>query len=234
MKSYTLPSIVISIALIISAYFIGDMHRKGKAYDRHVEVKGLAEKEVYADLAIWPLELNLAGDNLQAVNRQLKNQKERMKEFFEELGFSNEEISIGVSSIVDRQASEYIRTNEILHRFFGKTEITLRTNDLKKMQAALEASLVLSEEGILISSKNNWRPIQYAFTKLNEIKPEMIEEATKKAKEVAEKFAQDSNSKVGKIRSAKQGLFTIEDLDPSTPQIKKIRVVTTVEYLLED
>ena len=85
----------------------------------------------------------------------------------------------------------------------------------------------------MINSKNGWRPIEYIFTGLNDIKPEMIEEATVKAKEVAEKFAKDSNSKVGKIRSANQGLFTISDRDPSTPQVKKVRVAT-VEYLLED
>ncbi len=234
MKNYFLPTLIISISMIYSAYLIGDTHRKAKAYDRHVEVKGLAEREVLADLAVWPLEISLAENDLQLLNKKLIDQKARLRAFFEELGFTEAEINIGVSSIKDRQADEYAANTRAPFRFRGKAEITLRTNDLEKMQTALEASLILSEEGILINSKNSWRPIQYIFTGLNDIKPEMIEEATKKAKEVAERFAEDSNSKVGKIRSANQGLFTINDLDPSTPHIKKVRVVSTVQYMLED
>lgn len=234
MKLNSISAVIIGVSLIISAFLIGDIQRKAKAYDRTVEVKGLAEREVKADLAVWPLEVNLANDDLQELNKEMKAQKERIRIFFIDLGFGENELSIGISSIVDRQANEFVRRNEIPFRYFGKTEITLRTNDLGKMQNALEASLSLSEEGILINSKNSWRPIEYIFTGLNDIKPEMIEEATKKAKEVAIKFAEDSDSKLGKIQSANQGLFSITDLDPSTPQIKKVRVVTTVEYLLED
>lgn len=234
MKNTLIPSLLIGLALIISAYLIGDTIRKAKAFDRHVTVKGLAEKEVEADLAVWPMELNLAGNELNQLNAKLENQKSRVYQFFKDLGFEEEEINIGVSSIVDRLANEYSSPKDIHLRFFGKAEITLRTNDLQKMQKALEKSLSLSSEGILIKSKNNWRPIDYSFTALNEIKPEMIEEATVNAKMVAEKFAKDSNSKVGKIRSANQGLFSISDLDPSSPHIKKIRVVSTIEYYLED
>ncbi|MAY83613.1 MAG: SIMPL domain-containing protein [Flavobacteriales bacterium] len=233
MKSNLLPSLLLGISIIIGGYLIGDMHKKAKVYDRHVEVKGLAEREVEADLAVWPLELNLADNSLNALNSKLDNQKSRVNAFFKELGFTENEISMGVSSIIDRQASEYASNQNFSLRFFGKAEITLRTTDLKKIQLALEKSLALTSEGILINSKNGWRPIEYIFTGLNDIKPEMIEEATVKAKEVAEKFAKDSNSKVGKIRSANQGLFTISDRDPSTPQVKKVRVAT-VEYLLED
>ena len=234
MKSNLLPALLLSIAIVIGGYMIGDMHKKAKVYDRHVEVKGLAEREVNADLAVWPLELNLANNNLNALNEELNSQKSRVNTFFKELGFTDDEISMGISSIIDRQASEYSNNQNFNLRFFGKAEITLRTTDLDKIQLALERSLMLTSEGILIKSKNGWRPIEYIFTGLNDIKPEMIEEATVKAKEVAEKFAKDSNSKVGKIRSANQGLFSIIDRDPSTPHIKKVRVVTTVEYLLED
>lgn len=234
MKSNFLPALILSIAIIAGGYFIGDMRKRAKVYDRHVEVKGLAEREVEADLAVWPLELNLADNNLNALNNDLDKQKSRVNAFFKNMGFKEDEISMGVSSIIDRLASEYTGNQNFQFRFFGKAEITLRTTNLDKIQLAQEKSLALTSEGILIKSKNGWRPIEYIFTGLNEIKPEMIEEATVKAKEVAEKFAKDSNSKVGKIRSANQGLFTISDRDPSTPQVKKVRVVTTVEYLLED
>lgn len=89
-------------------------------------------------------------------------------------------------------------------------------------------------KGILLESKNTWRPIEYIFTGLNDLKPSMIEEATKNAREVAEKFARDSDASVGKIRTARQGLFTINDRDENTPQIKTVRVVTTIDFQLED
>jgi hypothetical protein len=94
--------------------------------------------------------------------------------------------------------------------------------------------LELVSKGILISSKNTWQPIQYSFSGLNKLKPGMIEEATKNAREVAKKFALDSNSKVSKIKSANQGQFSITDLDPNTSYIKIVRVVSTIEYQLED
>jgi hypothetical protein len=98
----------------------------------------------------------------------------------------------------------------------------------------LSGSLELISRGILLGSKNTWRPIEYIFTGLNNLKPSMIEEATRNAREVAEKFARDSNSEVGEIRVARQGLFTINDRDENTPQIKIVRVVSTIEFQLED
>ena len=107
-------------------------------------------------------------------------------------------------------------------------------DEIEKLQNALTSSLELVSKGILIDSKDNWQPIEYIFTRLNDIKPAMIEEATKKAREVAEKFAQDSNSEVGEIKKAYQGIFSISNRDQTTPHIKVIRVVTTVDYFLKD
>ena len=92
----------------------------------------------------------------------------------------------------------------------------------------------LLKQGIAISANDYDTRVQYEFTSLNKIKPQMIEEATKNAREAAEKFAKDSDSKLGKIKNASQGLFTIEDRDPSTPYIKKVRVVTSVDFFLEN
>ena len=116
----------------------------------------------------------------------------------------------------------------------AKSEFTLRTTDVPKLQTALTESLNLLSRGIVMGSKNEWEPIEYIFTGLNALKPEMIEEATKNAREVAEKFARDSNSEVGQIRVARQGLFSITNRDANTPQIKKVRVVTTIDFQLED
>jgi hypothetical protein len=110
----------------------------------------------------------------------------------------------------------------------------VRTTDIEKLQKALTASPVLLSKGILLGSKNSWRPIEYLFTGLTALKPVMIEEATRNAREVAERFAQDSKAEVGDILIARQGLFTIEDRDQSTPQIKTVRVVSTIDFQLVD
>ena len=117
-------------------------------------------------------------------------------------------------------------------RYLSKSEFTVRTTDIIKLQKALNESLSLMSTGIVLGSKPEWRPIEFIFTGLNELKPSMIEEATTNARQVAEKFARDSNSKVGPIRVARQGQFSISDRDQNTPEVKIIRVVSTIDYQL--
>ncbi len=196
--------LLLSIALVAAGYLVGDMHRKAKDFERSVRVKGLSEREVLADLAVWPIEITLTGNDLQSLNRDLEKQKDEVQKFFKELQFSDEELSIGITSIMDSKADPYRNGQYNEFRYIAKSEITIRSNEIIKIKKALTASLGLISKGILIGSKNTWRPVEYIFSKLNDIKPEMIEEATKKAKEVAEKFAHDSNSKVGNMKSAEQ------------------------------
>jgi hypothetical protein len=172
---------------------------------------------------------------LKALKNDIEIQNSEVKNFFLNEGFTENELTIGVVNISDLRAQLYGSGNENREfRYIANADFTIRTDDIKKLQKALAKSLNLISKGILISSKNSWQPIQYTFTGLNKLKPEMIEEATKNAREVAEKFALDSNSKVSKIKSANQGLFTINDLDENTSYIKIVRVVSTIEYQLED
>ena len=158
-----------------------------------------------------------------------------MYNFFISQGFTDEELTKGNTNISDAYANIY--NNNVQNsafRYLAKSEFTVRTNDINKLQKALAESLSLMSEGIILESKNTWRPVEYIFTGLNEIKPPMIEEATKNARAVAEKFARDSDSQVGEIRMARQGLFTINDRDQNTPQIKIVRVVSTIEFQLKN
>ncbi len=227
-------AIVIFSGLSLAGFFISNTMVKGKAYDRTVTVKGLSEREVNADIAVWPIDITVTGNDLQAIKNDLETQKTEVSKFFRDQGFTEEEFTIGTTNIQDAKADIYNPNQYREFRYIAKSDFTLRTPDVGKLQKALSASLSLVSKGILINSKNNWRPIEYSFNGLNEIKPVMIEEATKNAREVAEKFAQDSNSKVGKIMRANQGLFTISDRDQNTPHIKTVRVVSTIEYQLED
>ena len=161
--------------------------------------------------------------------------KYRPQNFFLKEGFSEKELNSGTTNINDSKAALYGGNEQNREfRYIASSDFTVRTGDIEKLQKALTNSLELISKGILISSKNTWQPIQYSFSGLNKLKPEMIEEATKNAREVAEKFALDSNSKVSKIKSAQQGLFSITDLDQNTSDIKIVRVVSTIEYQLED
>lgn len=226
--------LLICASIIIAGFFIGEMNWNSIKNNRKVQVKGLSEREVKANLAVWPMQITITNNNLSNLNSEIELQKKKVLDFFISKGFTSNEINVGISNITDTKANLYNNGSKQNFRYLARTEITLRTIDIKKIKNAQKESINLASKGILINSKNQWRPVEYLFTDLNSIKPEMIEEATKKAKEVAEKFAKDSNSKVGKIKSATQGLFTISDRDSNTPDIKKVRVVTTVNYFLED
>jgi hypothetical protein len=226
---------MISISIVIAGFFVGNMHKTGKKYDRYVQVKGLSQREVSADLAVWPMNIILTGNDLRSLENEIQIQNNAVHNFFIEQGFSEEEITKGMVNINDTHADMYNpnpQYNE--YRYIAKSEFTVRTNDIEKLQQALTESLELISKGILLGSKNTWRPIEYIFTGLNDLKPSMIEEATKNAREAAENFARDSNSEVGEIRIARQGLFTINDRDENTPQIKIVRVVSTIDFQLKN
>lgn len=226
---------ILGIALVLAGYFIGNMHKTGKQFDRYVEVKGLSEREVKADLAVWPMNITLTGNDLKTLRAEIESQNEIVYNFFIGQGFREDEITKGTTNINDALAdlfnSNYQNPE---YRYLAKSEFTIRTSNIPQLQKALSESLELVSQGILLGSKNTWRPIEFIFTGLNGIKPAMIEEATKNAREVAEKFARDSNSRVGEIRIARQGLFTISDRDENTPEIKIVRVVSTIDFQLED
>jgi hypothetical protein len=233
MKIDWIKTIIICASIIIAGFFIGNMHKTGKMYDRFVQVKGLSEREVKADLAVWPINITLTANDLNALKINIEKQNDAVYDFFISQGFTKSELTKGSTNINDAHADLYnsnARYNEF--RYLAKSEFTVRTNDINKLQKALSESLSLMSKGILLGSKNTWRPIEYIFTGLNDLKPSMIEEATKNAREVAEKFARDSNSRVGEIRVARQGLFSINDRDENTPQIKMVRVVSTIDFQL--
>ena len=226
---------IIFSSIVIAGYLIGNMHKTGKKYDRYVQVKGLSEREVKADLAVWPINITLAGNDLEVLKRDIEKQIAEVYDFFIDQGFDKDDLTKGSTNISDIRANIYNQNYQNAEfRYIAISELTVRTNDIERLQTALSESLTLISKGILLGSKNEWRPIEYIFTELSQLKPSMIEEATKNAREVAEKFARDSDSQVGKIRIARQGLFTINDRDQNTPQIKLIRVVSTIDFQLED
>ncbi|PIB38424.1 SIMPL domain-containing protein [Maribacter sp. 4G9] len=233
MKINWLHVLMVSLSIAIAGYFMGNMHKTAKQYDRFVQVKGLSEREVNADLAVWPINITLTANDLMSLKNDIENQNKELYNFFLAQGFKKVDLTQGSTTIKDTWSDIYAPKNTQF-RYLAKSEFTVRTKNIGQLQKALSESTELMTKGILISSKNDWRPIEYIFDGLNDIKPSMIEEATKNAREVADKFALDSEAKVGKIRVAKQGLFTISDRDENTPQIKVVRVVSTIDFQLKD
>jgi hypothetical protein len=228
-----LIALLLGASIIIAGYFIGNLLKTGKAYDRYVQVKGLSEREVQADLAVWPINVILSGNDLKNLKDNIEKQNQEVFQFFLDQGFTGDELTKGMVNITDAASNMYNNNTQYNgFRYFAKSEFTIRTANIKKLQQALGESLNLMSKGIVLGSKNEWRPIEYIFTGLNELKPSMIEEATTNARQVAEKFARDSDSKVGPIRMAKQGQFSISDRDQNTPEIKIIRVVSTIDFQL--
>ncbi|MEJ2163717.1 MAG: SIMPL domain-containing protein [Robiginitalea sp.] len=233
--THWISALLLSGALVMAGYFIGNLQVNARKYDRYVTVKGLSEREVAADLAVWPMNIALTGNDLQDLSKRIEEQNETVYQFFISQGFQADELTRGPVSINDARAN--IHNTQALqnpYRYQAKSELTVRTGDIAKLQRALTNSLELLSNGIVIGSKNEWQPIEYIFTGLNDLKPEMVEESTKNARIVAEKFARDSQAEVGQIRAARQGLFSISNRDANTPEIKKVRVVSTIEFMLED
>ena len=222
-------------AVALAGYFIGNMHKTGKRYDRYVQVKGLSEREVEADLAVWPINVVLTGNDLTVLKREVEQQNDAVYQFFIDQGFKPGEITRGMVNINDARANLYnTNAQNSAFRYLAQSDFTVRTREIGKLQKALAESLELMSKGIVLGSKNQWRPIEYLFTGLNEIKPSMVEEATLNAREVAEKFARDAHSEVGEIRIARQGLFSINDRDQNTPEVKIVRVVSTFDFQLKN
>ncbi|MBO4664864.1 MAG: SIMPL domain-containing protein [Bacteroidaceae bacterium] len=203
-----------------------------KDRDRIVTVKGLAEREVKADKVTWPLVYKELGNDPMEMYNLLERKNQKVVAFLKNAGIKDSEIIVNPPSISDRQADIY--GNDILsYRYKATSVITVTSNDVEKVSSLIRKQTDLMKQGIAIVNDEYGNSINYDFTGLNKIKPEMVEEATRNARATAEKFAEDSGSDLGDIRTAYQGQISIEDRDANTPFIKRVRVVTTIEYNLE-
>jgi hypothetical protein len=231
-NAYRLPALILALGLAFAGLCIGIGIYKGRAVDRYVTVKGLAEREVKADLAIWPITFRVTTNDLAALRTGIDQGRAEVTQFLKDAGFPQEVIAYSVPRINDTQAfASNVRT---LYRYVADVSVTTRSNDVDLVKKTMEQSGKLVGKGVVLSADNWQTPTEFLFTNLNTIKPAMIEEATKDARKAAEKFATDSGSEVGKIRGATQGYFSISDRDRNSPEMKVIRVVTTVEYFLVD
>jgi hypothetical protein len=223
----------IGLGILIAGISISSALYKSRITERYVTVKGLAEKEVDADMAIWPITYKDAGNDLLQLQKGIDVNREIIKKFLVQKGFKEGDISHSPPMITDAWAESYGNQSVQGPRYRIQKTVTLRSSDVQLVKQTMEKSGELVAQGIVLSQ--NWETrTEFLFTSLNAIKPEMIREATINAREAAEKFAEDSGSKIGKIRTASQGLFSISDRDANSPDRKIVRVVTNLEYYLVD
>lgn len=236
MEKVLKPSLVLGAflcaGLIGLGWLLGSSAIRFREYERVVSVKGLAEREVPADIAVWPIRFSAGNNELAALYATMEGNTKSIVEFLTAAGFEMAEITAAAPSVTDKLAQEWGGSERVPLRYVANQTITVYSDKIDKVRAAQRNLAELGKKGIALGGEN--QPTQFLFTKLNEIKPAMIEEATRKAREVAEKFAADSSSTLGKIKGANQGQFSIEDRDSNTPYIKRVRVVATVDYYLSD
>ena len=205
-----------------------------KEYERTVTVKGLSEREYEADIVIWPLQFTEASNDLEDLYVSIEASTSKIQAFLHDNGVTSTEISFSPPALTDKSAQQYGNNAKAEFRYTALQTVTVYSKNIEGVRAVMSTLSELGKKGIAFTGGNYQSQTEYIFTRLNEVKPEMIEEATRKAREVAQKFAADSKSALGKIRRASQGQFSITPRDKHNPHIKKVRVVSTVEYYLSD
>ena len=234
MKGYSKEALILCVGLIIMGACIADGLTSAFQSDRIVTVKGLSEREIPADKVIWPLVYKELGNDPAEMYDRLATKNRKVIDFLKEKGIAEKEICESAIQVSDRQADSYDQNN-VLYRYKATSVITVTSSQVELIRKIMQSQSELMKMGIaLVTEEYGTNIVKYEFTGLNKIKPDMIEESTKNARATAEKFAKDSESKLGKIRSASQGQFSIDNRDSNTPYIKRIRVVSTIEYYIED
>jgi len=242
-----LGGVAVAIGLIVSAVILGNAIRDFRTSGRFVTVKGLAERDEKADLVIWPIKARVTGNDLVKAQDELEGHRTKINGFLVGGGLKADEITNSGTRVIDRQARDWVDSSKLESRYIVEATLIVRSSNVDLVKNLAEKTSDLLRTGIVFSSdfdscQNGPR---FSFTKLNSIKAEMLAEATKVARKSAEQFAADSGSKVGAIRQANQGTFSINDRDLAiegnegsscerpSDIYKKIRVVTTLDFFLE-
>ncbi|MFO7846328.1 MAG: SIMPL domain-containing protein [Balneolaceae bacterium] len=233
-KSVWVLGLCLVAGLGVLGFFLRDAAISYKEYERTVTVRGLSEQEQLADVVVWPIQYTAAGNDLQEVYATLEENADKVQEFLKSRGVNDDEISLDTPLVTDRSAQRYGGDESARFRYVGSQVITVYSERVEEVRQMKKEAGELGSRGVAISGDDYQFRTEYLFTKLNDIKPEMIEEATVEARKVAQKFAEDSGSRLGKIKTASQGQFSISPRDSNNPHIKNVRVVSTIVYYLSD
>lgn len=233
LKRSVFEAVVVALGLVLLGRGVGAALVQTKEMERVVTVRGLSERNLPADQVIWPLLYKELGNDLTQLHRTLEKKNGALLSFLLQNGLDSGEVTLAAPSIKDLEADRY-DNSQFPYRYKATSVVTVASNKVELVQQLMGRQAELLLQGIALSGEEWNSRTLFNFTGLNSIKPEMIEEATRAARQAAVKFADDSGSRLGKIRSATQGQFTIVNRDDNTPHIKTVRVVTTVDFYLED
>lgn len=233
-------TIILAVGIATAGLLAGSGFVRAKQAERYVTVKGVAEREAKATLAIWPLRIVAANNDLTQANTQLQRSVDRIKLFLARHGVDTTQLTLQEFAVRDGEADQY--GNRSGPRYVITQAIMVRSTNPDVVAAASQRVAELVSEGVVLSSGEQYGAggPTFVFTGLNELKPAMIAQATARAREAAEQFAQDAGSELGGIRQANQGYFEIlprdqaQGINEASQVNKTIRVVATVEYLLKD
>ena len=224
-----LSAVIIAVGIICLGWFLKAGIDDFASKDRHVTVKGLAEREVPADKVTWSISTKVTGNDLPMLYESINLQTDKIKRFLKQNGIEEKEVTVNPPSISDLEAREWGDNNKNF-RYIVSTTITVATSKVEQVKKAIFQQAELLKQGVAIENSN----ADYEYASFQQMKPEMMAEAIKNAQTTAEQFAEASNARLGEIQTAGQGQFEIDDRDQNTPYIKKLRVVTTITYSLKN
>jgi uncharacterized protein len=226
--SSVVAALLVALGLAAAGYFVGQGISDRNSGRRIISVKGLSEREVPASVATWTIGYAANGNELSEINKKLAESTKAVAAFLKEAGFAEADLAVQPPSLQDTTME--VREKDVPpppERYKAYQSVLLRTSKVDLIKPALASASNLMVSGVLLSGKSD---PNYIFNQVNEIKPGMIQEATKNARIAAEQFSRDSQTTLGKLRSATQGWFQIENRDAATPERKVVRVVVDVEY----
>jgi hypothetical protein len=236
-----IATVLLACSVAVAGWFVGNGFVRGRTADRFVSVKGVSERDVQANMALWPLRFVSTDDNLARAQQKFDESKQAVVAFLAKHAIDATSVELQGFEVTDILANPYRNEGTVASRYIISGTLMIRVEDPAVVQKASQDLGSLVQAGVVFSSQGGYGGgPTYLFTRLNDFKPQMIAEATASAREAAAQFAQDSGSRLGPIRTASQGVFQIlpRDRAPGVmeeSQINKtVRVVTTVEYALED
>ena len=232
-RAFAVLGACLVLALAVFGVQLNRAVRKGREFDRYLTVRGLSEREVKADLAIWPIRFSVHAEELGALKKAMERDRDTVLAFLAAAGIDPKEVALGLPTLSDRLDEKIQGGKPELLRYKGTTTLVVRSADVDRVKAAIQKVDVLLEKGVSLANNEYSDRPEFLFTAVAAAKPDMIREATANARAAAEKFAQDSHTRVGGIRRASQGLMEINDRDAASPEQKSLRIVTTIDFFME-
>jgi hypothetical protein len=233
------PALLVAIGIAAAGWFAGDAVVRGRSADRYVTVKGVSEREVQADLALWPIQFVVAENDLASTQARSAEASKKVTDFLARHGIEASQLELQDLSVTDTQANRY-GGQPAPRRYVISRTIMVRSTAPDVVFKASQAVGELVDAGVVLSSEGGWGGPTFLFTRLNDVKPAMIAEATANGRQAAEQFAKDASSRLGGIRQANQGLFVIlprdqaQGVQEQRQRTKVVRVVSTIDYQLRD